>query len=182
MSITTPWPHGLNALLALVLLVGLSACGNPSPEGPRSSPTSGSADAVVAIPAGDAPRAGLAARQVPTLTSPLGPPAPAAERRSPDASRATSPAPAASPTTSPPSDAQTPADQAQREAREQWFAERRESPDATVRLQALETWAQQPGDGIDPLTFALVDEDEEVRARAEELWDQQLAREEAAAR
>ena len=42
------------------------------------------------------------------------------------------------------------------------------------------TWAQQPGDRIDPLTYALVDEDEEVRARAEELYEQQLAREEEA--
>ena len=60
-----------------------------------------------------------------------------------------------------------------------WFAELRESPDVTVRLQALEAWAQQPGTGIDPLTYALVDEDEAVRARAEELYEQQLAREEA---
>jgi hypothetical protein len=77
---------------------------------------------------------------------------------------------------------QTRAEQAQRTAREQWFAERRESPDATVRLQALALWAQQPGTGIDPLTFALVDEDEDVRTRAEELYEQQLAREEATAR
>ena len=49
-------------------------------------------------------------------------------------------------------------------------------------LQARARWAQQPGTGIDPLTFALVDEDEDVRTRAEELYEQQLAREEAAAR
>jgi hypothetical protein len=173
MSITTPWPHGLNALLALVLLVGLSACGSSSPEGPRSSPTTGSAAAVVAIPAGAAPRASFAARQAPTP-----------DTRRTDASRAISPAPdarvppATSPTDTPPSAAQTPADQAQRAARERWFAERRESPDATVRLQALALWAQQPGKGIDPLPYALVDEDEEVRARAEALDEQQLTREE----
>ena len=174
-------------LLGLVLLVGLSACGSPSPEGPVSSPSTGSADAVVSPSAGDASRAGLAAhepaRQVPTQMASLGPTAPHASppgTRRTDSSRATSPAPAASSATPPPSDAQTPADQAQREARERWFAELRESPDVTVRLQALEAWAQQPGTGIDPLTFALVDEDEDVRARAEELWAQQLAREEAA--
>jgi hypothetical protein len=87
--------------------------------------------------------------------------------------------PAATSAGTPLSDAQTTADQAQREAREQWFAELCENPDVTVRLQALELWAQQPGDTIDPLTYALVDEDEDVRARAEELWEQQLAREEA---
>lgn len=162
--------------LGLLLFAGLSACGSPPPEAPLSAPTSGSANAVVAIPTGAASRA---ARQVPTLTSPLGPPAPAAERRSPDAPRATAPAPAAVPADTPPSNAPPPAEQAQREAREQWFAELRESPDATVRLQALEQWAQQPGTGIDPLTYALVDEDEAVRARAEALYAQQLAREEA---
>ncbi len=73
--------------LGLLLFAGLSACGSPPPEAPLSAPTSGSTNAVVAIPTGDASRA---ARQVPTLTSPLGPPAPAAERRSPDAPRATS--------------------------------------------------------------------------------------------
>ena len=95
------------------------------------------------------------------------------------APRATSPAPADASAEPTPSNAQTPADQAQREARELWFTEARESPDATVRLQALELWTQQPGTGIDPLTYALVDEDEDVRARAEELYEQQLAREEA---
>jgi len=161
-------------LLGLVLLVGLAACGSPSPDGPVSGHTTGSAAAVVSPPVADAPRAGLAA-----------PHAPSPDTWSTDASRATSsgrdtrvPPATASADTPPPPAAQTPAEQAQREAREQWFTELRESPDATVRLQALETWAQQPGDTIDPLTFALVDEDEDVRARAEELYEQQLAREE----
>ena len=171
------WGPCQAGLLGLVLLAGLSACGSPSPEGPVSGHGTGSAAAGVSPPASDAPRAGLAAPQVPMP-----------DTRRTDASRATSPAPdarvppAASPATPPPSDAQTLAEQAQRAARELWFAELRESPDATVRLQALALWAQQPGDTIDPLTFALVDEDEEVRARAEVLYEQQLAREEAAAR
>jgi hypothetical protein len=42
---------------------------------------------------------------------------------------------------------------------------------------ALEHWAQQPSAAIDPVTAALVDEDEEVRTRAEELFEQQLTRE-----
>lgn len=167
--------HRLAVAIGITALVG---CGNPTPDGPVSIPSTGSAAAVVSSPTGDAPPAGLAARQAPTPTSPLGPPATAAERRSPDASRATSPAPAA-PVDPPPSDAQTTADQVQREARELWFAEIRENPDVTVRLQALEVWAQQPGDTINPVTYALVDGDEHVRARAQELWEQQLTREEA---
>jgi len=150
--------HRLGIAVGLTALVG---CGSPSPEGPLSGHHTGSAAAVVAIPAGTAP------------------PAPTPDQRRTDASRATSPVPTASSATLPPSDAQTPAEQAQRAARELWFADLRESPDATVRLQALEHWAQQPGTGINPLTHALVDEDEAVRARAEELYEQQLAREEA---
>ena len=163
----TRW-HRFGVAIGLTALVG---CGSPSPEGPMSGPTTGSTAVVVSPPAGDAPRARLAAQQ-----------APAPDTRRTDSSRTTRPASAAASAGTPPSDERAAADQAQRAAREQWFAELPESPDATVRLQALETWAQQPGKGIDPLTYALVDEDESVRARAEELYEQQLAREEAAAR
>jgi hypothetical protein len=62
-------------------------------------------------------------------------------------------------------------------ARQQWFAEARTNPDVTVRHQALELWAQQPSQDLDPLTYALVDEDESVRTRAQEIYEQQLARE-----
>jgi hypothetical protein len=42
-------------------------------------------------------------------------------------------------------------------------------------MGALEAWARQPGESLDSLTHALVDPDESVRARAQELLDQALA-------
>ena len=166
-------------LLGLVLLVGLSACGSPSPEAPRSGLTSGSAGAVVASLAGHAAGAGSVAtdpqRQGSTSTTLPG--ASNWDEATSGAPLPNDPRAAQSASGPPPSDAQSLAEQAQREARELWFTEARESPDATVRLQALTLWAQQPGTGIDPLPYALVDEDEAVRARAEALYEQQRARE-----
>ena len=57
-----------------------------------------------------------------------------------------------------------------------WLAAAREDPDANVRLHALNAWAQHPGESLDPATYALVDSDETVRARAQELVEEQLAR------
>lgn len=59
----------------------------------------------------------------------------------------------------------------------QWYETARESPDVPVRLQALEQWAQRPGDSLDPVTYGLVDQDETVRHRAQALYEQVLARE-----
>jgi hypothetical protein len=50
-----------------------------------------------------------------------------------------------------------------------------------VRIHALETWAPHPGDKLDPATYALVDPDESVRARAEEGWERLLATQAATA-
>jgi hypothetical protein len=48
-------------------------------------------------------------------------------------------------------------------------------PDPQVRIQALEAWMEQrQGDSVDPLTYALVDPDEHVRARAQALWERVL--------
>jgi hypothetical protein len=181
--------HRLGVAVGITALVG---CGNPTPDHPVSGHTTGSTDAGVSPSAGDAARAGSAAnksaRQAPTQTAPLGPTA--QQALTPGAlitsdPEATSPAhdarvqTAASPADTPPPNEQTTADQALRAARQRWFAEVRESPDVTVRLQALEVWAQQPGDTLDPVSYALVDGDEHVRARAQELWEQQLTRETA---
>ena len=180
--------HRLGVAVGIAALVG---CGNQTPDAPVSGTSTGSAGAVASSPEGDAASAGPVAhepaRQAPTQTAPLGPPVQQAstlEGRITDVSRATSPMSdarvqtAATPAATQQSDERVDTDQAQRETRQLWFEEVRENPDVTVRLQALELWAEQPGDGIDPLTYALVDEDEQVRARAEELWEQQLTKEE----
>lgn len=62
----------------------------------------------------------------------------------------------------------------QQEAWSKWFEAARDSPDVSVRLQALETWAQRPSDNLDPITHGLVDQDETVRERAQELYTHQL--------
>jgi hypothetical protein len=47
-------------------------------------------------------------------------------------------------------------------------------PNPAVTLQTLEAWALGPRDTLDPVTYALVDSDDAVRARAQELWDEVL--------
>ena len=59
----------------------------------------------------------------------------------------------------------------------EWMAQKLNSPKVRVRLQALETWAQSapPGE-VDPLILAFEDKDERVRARAQQLIEQERAR------
>ena len=57
------------------------------------------------------------------------------------------------------------------------MAKELDSPDAGVRIRALETWVQSaPPGSIDPLILAYEDKDERVRARAMELIEQDWAR------
>jgi hypothetical protein len=64
-----------------------------------------------------------------------------------------------------------------RAAFEEWYEGLRESPDASVRLHALEQLAQRPGDTTEFLLSALGDEDDALRDRAEELVEQLFERE-----
>ncbi len=57
-----------------------------------------------------------------------------------------------------------------------WLADLSRSPDPNVRIQALDAWARDPGESLDPLTYALVDPDDSVRARAQEILERELAR------
>ena len=51
-----------------------------------------------------------------------------------------------------------------------------QDPDPGVRVKGLEQWAQHPGGySLDPPSQALVDPDEAVRARAQQLFDHALA-------
>jgi len=167
----------LGGVAAIVVLMG---CGSPSPDAPVSGHTTGSAEAVRSALVGDTPKitpcTNAAARQAPTQTSPLGPtaqPVSTTEALLTDTTGTPCPAPdtrvqaATSPADAPPSDERVDAEYAQREARSSWDTEVHETPDVTVRLQALELWAEQLDDGIDPvtLTYALVDQGEQVRAQ-----------------
>jgi hypothetical protein len=168
-------------LLGLVLLSGLAACGSPSPDAPLSGQATGSAGTVLSPPAGAAASANAhddrtAPLRLGPASSPAQPgPLSIEAARVPHAAPTARPQPVLSPADSP--EEQATADQAQRQAWDRWYAEAREHPDVGVRLMALEHWAQQPSAAIDPVTAALVDEDEEVRTRAEALYDQQLTRE-----
>jgi hypothetical protein len=58
----------------------------------------------------------------------------------------------------------------------EWMAQKLNSPKVRVRLQALETWAQSaPPGAVDPLILAFEDKDERVRARAQQLLEQDWA-------
>jgi hypothetical protein len=59
----------------------------------------------------------------------------------------------------------------------EWMAQKLNSSKVRVRLQALETWAQSaPPGAVDPLILAFEDKDERVRARAQQLLEQDWAR------
>jgi hypothetical protein len=57
-----------------------------------------------------------------------------------------------------------------------WLAELLHAPDPNVRIEGLDAWSRQPGASLDPATYALVDSDEAVRARAQAVLEQELAR------
>jgi hypothetical protein len=58
----------------------------------------------------------------------------------------------------------------------EWMVQKFNSPKVRVRLRALETWAQSaPPGAVDPLILAFEDKDERVRARAQQLIEQDWA-------
>ena len=67
-------------------------------------------------------------------------------------------------------------EQYQTEEMPAWLAEALNDPDPSVRLQAIEVWVREPEETLDLLTYALVDSDETVRARAQELLEEELTR------
>jgi hypothetical protein len=57
-----------------------------------------------------------------------------------------------------------------------WIAQALDAPETSVRIQALDMWAQQgPRTPLDPLVVALDDENDEVRAKAMEIIERNWA-------
>ena len=62
-----------------------------------------------------------------------------------------------------------------------WIAQALDAPEVSVRLQALDMWAQQGAQApLDPLVVALDDEDDDVRTKAIEIIEQHWAIEQKA--
>jgi hypothetical protein len=62
-----------------------------------------------------------------------------------------------------------------------WIAQALDAPEVSVRIQALDTWAQQGSQApLGPLVVALDDENDDVRTKAMEIIEQQWAIEQAA--
>jgi len=57
-----------------------------------------------------------------------------------------------------------------------WLEAALNDPNPKVRIQALDYWSEHPGEKLDPLTSAMVDPDERVRAHAEKLFEEALIR------
>lgn len=164
----------LAASLFLGLYIGLSGCGPASPdpiERTGADAPSGQATAMP-TPAMPAPLD----RTLNADASPWRPPAPTGHPAQPEHSPTSDcPQSPASPDATCPDPNES--ESAGAAARQQWLAEALVHPDTAVRRQALEAGAAQPSRDLGPLTYALVDEDDSVRARAQELYEQHLARE-----
>jgi hypothetical protein len=173
------WPR-LGIVVGIAALVG---CGSPPPDHSASSHTTASADAVVSSSISAPSSAGLTAQKEvvgqsatpPPLLRPPGQQVPAQEALTKKDPRADDDNARVQATTPPevPSQVnqQAQAEQAQYEARHNWLSEIRENPSASVRLMALEIWAANPDPDIDPRTFTMEDDNEQVQARALELWE-----------
>jgi len=146
---------GIIALLFSLNFAGLSGCG-PAASDLSPNPES---------------RASLAAQSVSQHAS--------VPRNDPFTSAA-SPAPLAS-NYSPASTQEEPAPLSENLVMPIWIAQALDAPDASVRLQALDIWAQQGAQApLDPLVVALDDEDDDVRTKAMAIIEQHWAIEQEA--
>jgi hypothetical protein len=154
---------GMIAVLFSLNLAGLSGCGpaasdhapNPQPHASLDTPSESQPVSQLT----SAPQNGLitpAASPVPLAASPGSNDASAAEPEEP----APMPEQLVLPT---------------------WIAQALDAPEVSVRLQALDMWAQQGAEApLDPLVVALDDEDDDVRTKAMAIIEQNWAIEQEA--
>ena len=158
--------------LSLLLLAGLAGCGQTSSD---SAPSLGSRASVGGPPLS---KQGPSPGNNPlTPVTPAASPVPLASGDKPGipSGKGTVPGGDRPPAVTVPSSQS--ADSADALVVPAWMAKELDSPDAGVRIRALETWVQSaPPGSIDPLILAYEDKDERVRVRAMELTEQDWAR------
>jgi hypothetical protein len=58
----------------------------------------------------------------------------------------------------------------------EWLTKAQNDPDPRIRLNAIRAWARDPTESLDPITYSLLDPDESVRAQAQKLLQDTVAR------
>ena len=167
-----PSRSDLALLLSLILLTGLAGCGQSSSD---KAPSLDS-HANVAVP--PLSKQGQSPGNNPlTPVTPAASPVPLASGDKPGIPSGKEIVPGGDRPPAGPVPSSQPADSVDSLVVPAWMAKELDSPDAGVRIRALETWVQSaPPGSIDPLILAYEDKDERVRARAMELIEQDWAR------
>ncbi len=174
-----PSPHllypRLALFLSLMLLVGLAGCGPAASDNAPSLGPSASLDGPSLSKQGSAPRI--------NAFTPAASPLPLASVNGTGAASGTGTAPGGENLHAVLVRSSEPGHPIEGLVVPEWMAQKLNSPKVRVRLQALETWAQSaPPGAIDPLILAFEDTDERVRARAQQLIEQDWARKAEAAK
>ena len=162
----------LALLLSLMLLAGVSGCGQASPDKVPSLESRASVG--VPSPSKQGPSSG---NNPLTPVTPAAAPVPLASGNKTDIVAGNGTVPGGDRPLAVPAPSSQPADSVDALVVPAWIAKELDSPDASVRIRALDMWAQSaPSGSIDPLILAFEDKDERVRARAMELIEKDLAR------
>jgi hypothetical protein len=159
----------LTLLLSLTLLAGLAGCGPASSDNAPNLGPSASVGGPLLSKQGPSPRND-------PFTSAASP-VPLALVNGPGAAAGTGTVPGGDSPHAVPVLASEPGHPVDGLVVPEWMAQKLNSPNVRVRLRALETWAQSaPPGAVDPLILAFEDKDERVRARAQQLIEQDWAR------
>ncbi len=159
----------LALLLSLMLLAGLAGCG------PASSDNAPSLESRASVSGPPLSNQGPSPRNNPF--TPAASPLPLASVNGTDATSGKGTVPGGDSPHAVPVLSSDPAHPVDGLVVPEWMAQKLNSPNVRVRLRALETWAQSaPPGAVDPLILAFEDKDERVRARAQQLIEQDWER------
>ena len=162
----------LGLLVSLMLLAGLAGCGPASSDNAPSLESRASVDGPSLSKQGPSPR-----NDAFTPVTPAASPVSLASANGMGSAAGTGTVPGGDSPHAAPALSSEPGHPVDGLVVPEWMAQKLNSPNARVRLKALETWAQSaPPGSVDPLILAFEDKDERVRARAQQLIEQDWER------